>query len=377
MVIRPQKAPKPAVADDVFCDWLSCYQEHMQGGLPVLNDGCIAQFEADAVKQFIDPETGEFRTIFDTSKIEWTTQKNFEYEGSYGTKIRFKCDGSRLSFDGNISRFGRTDNVFGYSVLDCITRINNILGTLGLPPFTHEKSAPTRGNSYISSGCIITRIDLTRNYSAGSHAKAVRLIHYMAGQDAGRRASAKQYGENGVSWNEGSKFWYSKMYIKAESLGDFVRENVLNWTQEQGIVRHEISLKSRYLTQHGLRKINDWHEHDYTIAGERGTMENIIYGRFTDILKRGTAVRTPLEDISGSIGRIARDWRSGVDVWGDNAYTERTRRRWRKQLLAYGIDIKQPSSVTRLPIRLEVIELKTAVAPDWYWNEHQSLKVAA
>lgn len=351
----------------VFCDWLSCYQEHSKGGLPVLNNGCVAQFEADAIKQFINPETGQIQTIFDATQIEWTTQKHFEFEGSYDTKIRIKCDGYRITFDGNVSRFGRTDNVFGFGVIECITLANKILIELGLPPFSHQPASEFR-DSFTPNGCIITRVDLTTNYSAGSHAKAVRLIHFMAGQDVGRKANAKQYGENGVTWNEGSKFWYSKMYIKAESLGQHASQDVQEWTKEQGIVRHEISLKSRYLTQNGLRSINAWAVRNKTDMFKGEIMENIVYGRFNDILKRGTATRTPLEDIPKTLGRIARDWRSGIDVWGDESYALRTRQLWRKQLLPYGIDIKQPSNITRLPIRLEVIDLQPAIAPAWYWR---------
>lgn len=361
----------------VFCDWLSCYQDFIKGGLPVLNNGCVAQFEADAIKQFIDPQSGQLKTVFDATQIEWTTQKAFEFCGSYDTKIRIKCDGFRVSFDGNVSRFGRTDNVFGYSVVQCIALANKILEQLGLPPFQSAPSTPHL-DSFIVNGCVITRVDLTRNYSAGSPQKAVKLIHFFAGQDAGRRANAKQYGENGVSWNEGSKFWYSKMYIKSESLGEHVSDDVKKWTLEQGIVRHEISLKSRYLTQNGLRSIDSW-VNKFEIPTEGITyskkliegmkMENIVYGRFDDILKRGTATRTPLEDIPKTLGRIARDWRSGIDVWGDSDYSLRTRQSWRKQLLPYGIDIKQASLITRLPIRLEVIELTPSIAPSWYWEK--------
>jgi len=357
-----------------FCDWLSCYQTHFEGGLPVINNGCIAQFEADAIKRFIDPETGQMKTIFDATQIEWTTQRHFDYEGSYSTKIRIKCDGNRITFDGNVSRFGRRDNVFGYSVIDCIIRANDILAALGLPPFTNERGTNTADGGIVQRGCIITRIDLTRNYSTGSDVSAKRLIHYFAGQDSSRKASAKAYGDNGISWNEGSKFWYAKMYIKAESLGEHCNLELADWVKEQGIIRHEISLKSRYLTKYGLRNINAWNN-KYNVDTEFlkisgvADMENIIYDRFTDVLTRGTATRSPLEDIPKNIGRIARDWRSGQDVWTDDAYTIRTKQRWRKELLAYGIDIKKPSNVTRLPIRLEVVQLTPSVIPSWYWEQ--------
>lgn len=356
----------------VFCDWLTCYQEHTEGGLPVINNGCVAQFGADSITQFIDPETGELRTVFDATKVEWTTQKHFDYEGSYSTKIRIKCDGYRITLDGNVGRFGRTDNVFGYSVLDCIVRANNILSLLGLPPFTHKRGTNLANGSIKSGGCIITRVDLTKNYACGTHARAVRLIHFIAGQDSGRRASAKQYGENGVTWNEGSKYWYSKMYLKAESLGDHASDLLTNWTREQGILRHEISLKSRWLTQNGFRNITAWIDRNKTDMYEGEIMENVVYGKFSEILERGTATRTPLEDIPKTLGRIARDWRQGIDVWGDSNYTTRTRRMWRRGLLPYGIDIKQPSSVTRLPIRLEIIQLNEAQIPHWYWQENKA-----
>lgn len=374
MQIRGQYV-KP-VAMTVFCDWLSCYQEHTQGGLPVLNNGCVAEFEADSQTQFIDPETGEYRTIFDASKVTWTTQKHFDYEGSYSTKIRIKCDGYRITFDGNIGRFGRPDNLFGYSVLDCIIRANDVLALLGLPPFTPKRGTNLSNGSIKSGGCVITRVDLTKNYATGSDTRAKRLIHFMAGQDSGRRASAKQYGENGVTWNEGSKYWYSKIYLKVESLGDHASDELRQWTLEQGIVRHEVSLKSRWLTQKGFKDITAWIDRNKTDMYEGEIMENVVYGKFNEILERGTATRTPLEDIPKVLGRIARDWRSGIDVWGDSNYGVRTRRRWRSQLLAYGIDIKQPSSVTRLPIRLEVIQLQAAVAPSWYWNQSQTLRAA-
>lgn len=352
----------------VFCDWLSCYQVHPSGGLPVINNGCVAQFESHAMKQIIDAETGELKVMFDPDKIEWTTQRHFDYEGSYSTKIRIRCDGNTVTFDGNVSRFARSDNVFGYSVIDCITRANDILSALGLPPFTHERDAPTADDKYIVSGCVITRIDLTKNYSTGSKAKALRLINYFAGQDLGRKATAKQYGNNGVSWNEGSKFWYSKLYLKSDSLGDFCNEELAEWVTENGILRHEISLKSRYLTQHGLRKILNWKKKYETEHFKGLDMENEIYERFTEPFTRGTATRTPLEDIPKNLGRIARDWRQGIDVWHDGDYTARTKQRWRKSLLAFGIDIKKPSNVTRLPVRLEVIELQPATIPHWYWE---------
>lgn len=329
-----------------FCDWLTIYQDHPEGGLPRINDGAVWAVNSDG-------------------EIEWTTDRKFEHVGSYDTKIRIMCDGYRVAVDGNIGRFGRPDNVFGYCVRDCIFKLNALLAGFGLPPFTSPLGLhnPNQGRTTVTTGAVITRVDITQNYCAGSARAAARLIHYMAGQDAGRRANVKQYGESGVSWNEGSKYWYSKLYVKGESLGDYADPSLSDWVKEQGIVRHEISLKTRYLAQKNLRHIWDWHEKD----GQ--TMENIIYGKFAEVLTRGTAVEHPIEQIPGRVGLLANAWRSGKDLWNDQTVGQSTRRRWRKQLLPYGIDIKQPSNAVRLSTRVEVVKLQELEAPAWYWKQ--------
>ena len=329
----------------VFCDWLSIYQEHL-AKLPVINDGAV--FGVDQ-----------------NGQVQWTTLAKAKIEGSYDTTIYIKCDGSRVVLEGNIGRFRRPDNVFGYSVIQCIQIANALLAEHGLPPFTEPRFDSYAG--LYRDGAVITRIDLTCNYETGSLKNARKILAYLSGQDSSRRAHAHTYGESGVTWNEGSKFWYAKIYLKAESLGDLATQEIQYYTQQTGLLRHEISLKSRYLRQHKLQHINQWITD--RLGKEVTDMENVIYNRFTDILHRGTACSTQLEDIPKNLGNIAIAWRAGKDVWNDQHYSDRTRRRWRKQLLQYGIDIKQPSNITTLNTRLNVLELKQATAPSWYWMQ--------
>lgn len=328
-----------------FCDWLSIYQDHPQGGLPIINDGMVWAIDLNG-------------------QIEWTTTKTFEQVGSHDTKIRIRSDGYRIKLDGNIGRFNRPDNVFGYSVSQCVVLANQILATYGIQPFTRPEFNASAGE--LMGGAILTRVDLTQNYACGSDAKAKRLVHYLGGQDGGRRATVKQYGDNGVTWNEGSKYQSSKLYIKADALGQHCPIELADWVKGQGIARHEISLKARYLEQKNLRHITDWQD----VAQAKETdMDNIIYNRFTEVLNRGSAVRTSLEDIPKRLGHIALAWRAGKDVWGSDEYCKSTKRAWRKQLLPYGIDIKQPSNITRLNTRIEVIQLQAIEAPVWYWDK--------
>lgn len=331
----------------VFCDWLSIYEEHPEGGLPRINDGCIWA---------VSPE----------GEILWTTERKFDHVGSYDTMVRIKCDGYRITLDGNIGRLNRADNVFGYTVSQCIGLADLLLARFGIPPFTNPRFNDnlSRRPSQRIGGATLTRVDLTSNYAAGSPKKAVRVLHFLAGQDAGRRASVKDYGANGCSWNEGSKYWYLKAYNKAESLGDHVSDNLRQFVNEAGVVRLEVSLKSRYLKQKALYNIDDWAKTEGELS-----MDNVVFNRFSEVLHRGSATRSEIEDIPKRLGHIAVAWRSGVDVWGDSQYAHSTKRRWRHDLLAYGIDIKHQSNVTRLPIRLEVIQLQQLQAPVWYWRD--------
>lgn len=328
-----------------FCDWLTIYQDHYGVELPRINNGCVWSIDADG-------------------QIEWTTERNFEHVGSYDTKIRIRCNGSRVKLDGNIGRLDRADNVFGHSVYQCIALANALLARFDLPPFTVPQFNASSGE--LAGGAIITRVDLTENYATGSHRKALKLVNYLAGHDAGRRATVKQYGDNGVVWNEGSKYQSSKLYIKAESLGPHASDQLAEWVRQQGIARHEITLKSRFLKQKKLQHINDWQAYE---NGKLTDMDNIIYGRFTEVLTRGTAIDTQIEEIPKTLGHVALAWRAGKNVFGDENYSIRTRQRYRKQLLKYGIDIKQPANMSRIATRIDVIQMKAVEAPSWYWHK--------
>jgi hypothetical protein len=329
----------------VFCDWLSIYQEHL-AKLPIINDGAV--FGVD--------ENGQ---------VQWTTLAKAKIEGSYDTTVWLKCDGSRVTLEGNIGRFRRPDNVFGYSVIQCIQIANTLLAKYQLPPFTEPRFDSYAG--LLRDGAVITRVDLTCNYETGSLKNARKIIAYLGGQDSGRRAHAHTYGEGGVTWNEGSQYWYAKVYLKSLSLGNLATDQIKQYTTDTGLLRHEISLKSRYLKQNNLQFINQWHTDKY--GKEVTDMENVIYNRFTDILNRGQACETPLEAIPKNLGNLALAWRAGKDIWNDESYGKSTRRRYRKQLLAYGIDIKQPSNITTLNMRVNVLEMTQASVPSWYWNQ--------
>lgn len=328
----------------VFCDWLSIYQVHL-GGVPLVNDGHVFSVDQDG-------------------EIKWDVPQKLVHRGSHDTSIRVRSDGNRVTLDGNIGRFDRADNLFGYSVADCIKIANRLLKLFDLPPFTDCAPMPLNGKGgsdagYQAVGAVITRIDLTKNWHTGSPGNCSQFIKHLQSFKSGRQ-EPKAYKTTGVAWGEGSKYWYAKVYDKA---GEYFRQHgkkskkfdpaLFSYMLDSGIARHEIELKSRYLKQNNLWRFSLW-----------GTgMEERIYALFNDVID-GSAVVDSYLEIPGRAGELAVAWRDGADL--KKRLAQNTYYRYRRELLVYGIDIAVPCNVGRLRSRVEIITLAPAVQPAWY-----------
>jgi hypothetical protein len=328
----------------VFCDWLSIYQVHFQG-VPLVNAGHVFSVDQDG-------------------EIQWDVAQKLVHRGSHDTSIRIRSDGFRVSLEGNIGRFNRPDNLFGYSVAECVQLANQLLSMFGLPPFADAAPMPmTRkggeDGGFQAVGAVITRVDLTCNWATGSPSNAEQFIRYLQGFKSGRQ-EPRSYKTTGVAWGEGSKYWYAKVYDKA---GEYYRQcgkkarafdaPLYFYMHDHGIARHEIELKSRYLKQNNLWRMSQWGK----------GMEDRIYALFNDVIGGDSRVDQYLE-IPGRAGELAVAWRDGADL--KKRLSTATYYRYRKELLKYGVDIAVPSNVTRLRSRVEVITLSPAVVPTWY-----------
>lgn len=97
-----------------FTDWLSIYQRHYRNDLPKVSDGAVMRID----------KHGEVDTV---------TLKKSRIEGSHESAVFIRCDGETVWFEGNVSKWGRPDNLFGYTFLQCLEIINGLLQRHGLP----------------------------------------------------------------------------------------------------------------------------------------------------------------------------------------------------------------------------------------------------
>lgn len=245
----------------MFIDWLSCYQD-FDFELPIISEDGYAHFD------FTDGSFSQIR------------QSRVQHEGSYSTSISVHVRGNKIVMEGNPSRFNRLDNLFGFKTLeDCFTVYNSILASLGLPAFTKCKNLgyydafDGKAPKAVVDGCVLTRLDLTTNMTVGggtcvdAYLKALSTMPY-------RRSRGNLYADGKTcDWKSilgNAREIYPCVYNKAHeftihllpkvkrTFGEDSPEHsyilqLIDYCRALGVTRHELKIKSAYLTKHHLQ----------------------------------------------------------------------------------------------------------------------------
>lgn len=334
----------------VFVDWLTINQFHPKGGFPILLDGIKAVFDANGNCRF---ECGLSARV----------------PGSYDSAVRVYSDGFRVSLSGNVGRWGREDNLFNHGWLETLAAANRILGTLGLPAFSpgvgiplnrQQLRAAAAVGAVESWGAVVSRIDLTCNYRAGSDAQARAVIRWLQARSVARM-------KRGLGGDESVWWANDRRMLKAYRKGAEMRkhggnEDVAQWADDNGIVRVEVELKKRLLSDLGLNRLD-------AISDER--LAEVFFDQ-TEIFRAVDHSDEPdiIAALPSRSRALAAAWLAGQDVQG--FVSRATLFRHAKILREHGIDILQPRNLERFPVKVRVIELEPVAVPDWY-----QLKAAA
>lgn len=337
-------------------DWLTIRQSHAGKTLPVMADGCVMTFDGDG-------------------SVEYTTLKRLPVVGSYDSRIYVRCDGHTVEFSGNPARWGRMDNVFGYSFGQSLQIVNQLMTTLGLPEFSagERMEVVNKSGEIVSiwTGATISRMDLTQNYCTGSAESAVFFLRWLAGQKL-KSKKTNYYGDHAtVDFGRGSKRVYFKVYNKGIELGKHLKkmadlstdeqadqaqniERLIEWCQSTGLVRAELELKSKAL--HDL--------HCYYLGELNMNVIEVEFKKHASVFERATAEVDTMAELKGKELAIYRMWQAGDNL--KDKFGKSQLYAHRKALLVHGIDIFIPSNVIRFEPRTRVIALSAAVPPDWY-----------
>lgn len=332
-----------------FVDWLSIHQSHAEE-LPVITDGEVLGVDGNG-------------------ELIWKTSRKRRLEGSFETSVQVKCDGHTVFFEGNMSRFGRSNNVFGFDLAECIRRVNEILAKLGLPPFTwgrkfwrpvKTKHSGSVGNSgevkECWTGARVSRIDLTANYGAGSAADARAYMEWLGTQQHSARVKVgTHYDGETVDWGRGSRRVYAKAYLKsAELLKHGAPAELVSYCDEVGLIRFEVTAKATQLIAMGC---------EYLGSLDMAKLIELFTDR-QSVMQRAEHSHDDLAELPGALRRTARDYLAGDDL--SRSLSDRTFRRHRSALLPYGLDIAVKRNVINFQPKVRVIELRPLSAPSWY-----------
>lgn len=408
----------------VMIDWLTVYQVHPYGSLPVVG------------------KTFKVESELETGEIVSQVVTGFQHEGSYDTALRVRCDGSKIEVSGNPSAFSRPDNVFGYqSLQECIAVYNKVLEQLGLPIFNNinkpiknnesiikmvdlenkaflSKSETTKrafytvsrnGHSAFSQKQLdygrprITAIHITENIFTGStvnrHGDIIsnsdsylrHLSTYMH-----RKKPGHLY-PNGktLDWgNDGGKRQLSRIYhkyydkahdvylkiadlLKVKSSNDehaiyiYSRLDYLStlydWCKENGLVRNEVELKSTQLIDDGLIYIENWSYNvmceiirPYQFHKKLNIEETRMDSIYDELIKQGVP-----EGQASKAQLIHTEWVNRKDL-SIHLRSSKTYYRYRNLLLRFGFDIATECNISKLPLRVNQVQWKPATVPNWY-----------
>jgi hypothetical protein len=325
-----------------FVDYATIRQEHPEGGLPVIHDGKVIRIDADG-------------------EIEYCVDRRAGLEGSFDSRVELSCDGYAVTFSGNIARYGRRDNLFGFTWPETLRRINALLNLYSIPPFTAGKLYRFADSGWTWTGARASRIDVTCNYACGSMEGLQALLRALGSQHVGRQKGTLTVDGATVEYGRGSKYVYSKLYAKHVELlahrsrksGSHVHEEVVEFCKELGVLREEHTFKSRFLTQNGIA---------YLGAISQAVLVEFYLARSQ--FRRFSEVKyETLDDLPRHLRATYVSWREG---WPQGKLSRPTFYRHRSALLAYGIDISVANNVRTLPVRVREVDVSALEAPSWY-----------
>jgi hypothetical protein len=354
-------------------DWITIRQVHSDSAT-VGKNLCV----------WLDPATGERLT---------ETVGRLSHEGSFSTSVSIRAYKGVVEWSGNPSRWGRPDNVWGYSTLDqAMTVVNGHMRALGLPEFSASAVAlrdrrSQLDNGWLTTGASLTRVDLAWNFFAGD---AKSLSAYIrAASSATYRGKPSKASATGCSWGQ-AKTTTLVCYDKGQELAAHTRkppkqkgmkptpveeeaikawhyrQRLAEWSREHGLGRWEIRLGRNTLRQLGLRSLDEWSD-----AAAREYCEkrrnDVRVGAMTGLdraFEAFVAAEYTERQASTLSGLVAR-WYMGEDV--QQGLSRATFYRHHAAIKAVmGIDLRSKPDVAVLNTKVREVTLTPAVPPSWY-----------
>lgn len=377
----------------MFIDWLTISQEH-DHDLPIV--GNIVHKTVDA----------------NTDEVLSTRQPRFKHEGSFSTSVTIHVHGRKIRVDGNPSRVGRLDNLFGHKTIEqCVLVYNALLREYGLPGFSRctrldirQGVSGAKSGDRVADGAKIERIDLTTNFSLGE-GNVLAYLRGVSSQRIGHSIGFLHPNGRTVSWTpkgngKGGRLQYRKAYDKAfemdlKSLPKIKRrfgesseeykyvKRVRDYCAQEGVVRLEQELKSELLQREALcywglfdeRRLAELHSEFLRIDEKLKVTAMDIVSIAEQLVAEGhcSSLRSARTTAS-----YALEWMSGTS----NIDFKKSQVKTHAALLnRIGINIRNACDTSRFaPVfvrQCREVSKSALVVPTWYQRANHLQQVAA
>lgn len=354
------------------------------------------------------PINGGNVVSFDSDgNIEWSTEKRFSVEGSYGSTIQIRSDHtegycSGIRFDGNPVKWFQGHNVWGSDDLlgllaACLSQVLLRVAPSVLQSFHGNTSedvarrccavepAKWRNNASELHGLTteilpyiwcarLTRVDLTVMYDLGNQQRVLTWLRSAQESANMSHRGRGQFRGDTLYWGQNSRRWSLKFYPKGLELkahkpkkGVVDHPNYLEGVTSfaDRALRSEVTIRGLELIRLGLSSVQDWRE---------GVAEKVYSGylqglEFSQNMKV-TDTPPDLEKLPARLIGPVQLWHSGHDL--RTMYPRATWYRYRKEILALsGLDVALPPPIPSPDKPSNVVPLITYLhakpmqVPDW------------
>lgn len=308
---------------------------------------------------------GHVLSVDANGELEWRSEKKLRVRGSDDSSIDVRSSskhqpGTHLFIDGNPVKFLQGHNLWG---TDDLIGLNyafllKLCSILDLTPTAHDLDLWAKGDYELK------RTDINYTWHLDSKADVLAWIR-SAAQSAhlAYRGPGILTGDTlyfGKHSKRSSLKCYSKgqeVNAKGHELPDRMRTpQILAWADKS--LRPEVRLLSTDLKRRGLHRASKW--------SQNTPLE--IHQEFLRGLEMTDNYTIPDSDLPNLPARLQAAyiaWREGHDLRA--IYPKVTFYRYRKELLAYGIDIaiKQARDFSNVVPLIRVLEAKPVGVPDW------------
>lgn len=377
----------------MFIDWLTISQEH-DHDLPVVCDVFTLTIDAN------------------TNEVLSTRQPRFKHEASFSTSVTIHVQGRKVRVEGNPSRVGRLDNLFGFtSIEQCVSVYNALLREYGLPGFTRctridirQGESGAKSGDRIADGAKIERIDLTTNVSLGE-GNVLAYLRGVSSQRIGHSIGFLYPNGRTVAWTpkgngKGGRLQYRKAYDKTFEMDQnclpkikrvFGEESeeykyvlrVKNYCAQEGVVRMEQELKSEYLQREALcywglfdeRRLAELHSEFLKIDEKLKVTAMDIVSIAEQLIAEGVCETLRSARTTAS---YALEWMSGTS---NIDFSKSQVKGHAAKLNRIGINIRNACDTSRFaPVfvrQCREVTKSTLAVPTWYQRPNHLQQVAA